>query len=65
MIATIIRIARTNLNFSQEKLAENIGFSRHFISGIETGRTKKIGARTLVKLESALKLPEGFLLRLE
>ncbi|MDR1114198.1 MAG: helix-turn-helix domain-containing protein [Candidatus Margulisbacteria bacterium] len=62
ILSTNIKRQRNHFQWSQEKLAEEVGASVAFISGIETGR-KWVSPQTLAKLARAFGLRSYELLK--
>lgn len=56
-----IKAERKNLHISQEKLAEQVNVSPHYIYEIERGM-KAMSLETLINLSEALKLPTDYIL---
>lgn len=56
-----IKAERKNLHISQEKLAELVNVSPHYIYEIERGM-KAMSLETLINLSEALKLPTDYIL---
>lgn len=61
-LATKIRQARVDAGLSREKLAGELGVSLATVVRYETGRTKRIGVRTLSLIAVATGKPVTFFL---
>ena len=58
----IIKNARKEWKWSQERLAKEVGISRYALSQIENGKELNMNARTAVKIANVLGLTLDFLL---
>jgi len=64
-LGSIIRKTRKELNLTLDKLADTVGFSKPYLSTIETGKVKNPPSDFLLsKLETALSLKKGYLLHI-